>query len=245
MAAGRTGVLRGGLGRLWMSIEWIIIGILALLIGAAFCFAGFKWFLILLPIWGAVVGFTFGMDAMHSLLGSTFFADAIALLVGIILAVVFAVLSYLYYYFAIILLGGALGYALGVGVMDWLNLSGLQLVTFIVGIVVGAIFAYGFIVLAMPAVIAIWGTAIAGAAFMVTGIILILNLGQFPGTDKAISDQLDSISVVSLIGHTALPWLWIIVGIVLAVAGGLAQIRLVGTTAEAIQKDQYRNPGLA
>jgi hypothetical protein len=181
---------------------------------------------------------------MHSLLGSTYFADAIALVVGIITAIVFAVLSYLYYYFAVVLIGGAIGYYLGVGVMDWLNLGGLQILTFIVGIVVGAIFAYGFIVLAMPAVLAIWGTAILGAAAMVTGIILILNLGQFPGTNKEITN-LDSLSAISLIGHTALPWLWAIVLIVLAVAGGMAQIRLVGATAEKINKDQYRNPGLA
>ncbi|MFN8620394.1 MAG: hypothetical protein U0869_06570 [Chloroflexota bacterium] len=228
-----------------MSLEWIIVGIFALLIGAAFCFSGFKWFLVLLPIWGAIVGFTWGMDAMHALFGSTFFADALALVVGIITAVVFAVLSYLYYYFAVVLIGGAIGYYLGVGVMDWLNLGGLQILTFIVGIVVGAIFAYGFIVLAMPAILAIWGTAILGAAAMVSGIILILNLGQFPGTNQEISSQLDSISAISLVGHTALPWLWIIVGIVLAVAGGMAQIRMVGRTAEAINKDQYRNPGMA
>lgn len=227
-----------------MSIEWIIVGIFALLIGAAFCFSGFKWFLILLPIWGALVGFTFGLDVMQQLLGQSFFAEALGIVVAVITAIVFAVLSYLYYYFAVVLIGGAIGYYLGVGVMDWLNLANLDILTFIVGIVVGAIFAYGFIVLAMPAVLAIWGTAILGASGIVTGLILILNLGQFPGTNAAITD-LESISVVSLIGHTALPWLWAIVLIVLAVAGGMAQMRMVGNTAEAIQKDQYRNPGLA
>ena len=35
-----------------------IIALIAVLVGAAFCFAGFRFFLLLLPIWGFVVGFS-------------------------------------------------------------------------------------------------------------------------------------------------------------------------------------------
>lgn len=127
--------------------------------------------MVLLPIWGFLVGFTFGANAIFYIAGADhgFFADALAIVSGLVVGVLFAVLSYLYYYFAVILLGGAIGYALGVGVMDFFNLSGAEILTFIVGVVVGGIFAFGFIILAMPAVLAIWGTALGGAVTLVTG----------------------------------------------------------------------------
>ena len=39
-----------------MSLEGIVIGTLGVLLGAAFCLAGFRFFLILLPIWGLFTG---------------------------------------------------------------------------------------------------------------------------------------------------------------------------------------------
>ena len=44
-----------------------VIAIVALLVGAAFCFGGFKFFLLLLPLWGFVVGFTVGTDAITAI----------------------------------------------------------------------------------------------------------------------------------------------------------------------------------
>lgn len=220
-----------------MTIEGIIIGLFAILIGAAICFAGYKWFIILLPIWGFLAGFVFGSNAIYYIAGNEhgFFATSLAIMVGVIVGVLFAALSYLYYYFAVILLGGALGYVLGIGFMDWLNIDGI--LAFIVGVAVAAVFAFGFIVLAMPAVLVIWGTAVSGATAVVGGAVILLG--------RAPLDSLNGGTIGAAIAETEFPWLWIVLGIALAVAGAFAQIRSIGMTAEAITKDQYKNPGMA
>lgn len=221
-----------------MSLEQIIVGLFALGIGAAFCFAGFKWFLILLPIWGFLAGFAFGANVVFYFAGADhgFFASSLAILSGLVAGALFAVLSYLYYYFAVILLGGALGYTFGVGIMDWLNLADAQILTFIVGIVVGAVFAFGFIVLAMPAVLAIWGTAIGGAIAMVVGIALIL--------DRIELVSLNGGMIGAVSNDTQYPWIWLGLGIVLAVAGAWVQIKKLGAMSETLDKTQYKNPGM-
>lgn len=220
-----------------MSLEQILIGLLAIVVGAAFCFSGVKWFLVLLPIWGFLAGFVFGSNGIFYLFGADhgFFASALAILVGLLVGALFAVLSYLYYFFAVILLGGALGYMLGVGVMDWLNLSGAEILTFIVGIIVGGIFAFGFIILAMPVVLAIWGTAIGGAAAIVVGIALIL--------DRIELNALNTGMLGAISQDTQYPWLWLVIGIGLAVAGAWVQITKLAAMSESITRVQYRNPG--
>lgn len=72
-----------------MSLEQILVGILALLVGAAFCFSGIKWFMVLLPIWGFLVGFTFGANAIFYIAGADhgFFADALAIVSGLVVGV--------------------------------------------------------------------------------------------------------------------------------------------------------------
>ncbi len=221
-----------------MSLEQILVGLFALGVGAAFCFAGFKWFLVLLPIWGFLVGFNFGANGIFYLAGADhgFFASALAVVSGLVVGVLFAVLSYLYYYFAVVLLGGALGYMLGIGFMDWLNLGGAELLTFIVGVLVGAVFAFGFLVLAMPAVLAIWGTAIGGAAAMTAGIALIL--------DRIELSSLNTGMIGALSNDTQYPWIWLILGIGLAVAGAWAQITKLGAMAQSVNRDMYKNPGM-
>jgi len=52
-----------------MSIEGIVVGLLGIVLGAAFCFSGFRYFLLLLPLWGLFVGFTTGAGATAVLLG--------------------------------------------------------------------------------------------------------------------------------------------------------------------------------
>ncbi len=61
-------------------------------------------------------------------MSSTSSADAIpgvprstGWVVGFLLGLLFAVLSYLYYWVAVILLGGALGYQLTIGVLQWIG----------------------------------------------------------------------------------------------------------------------------
>jgi len=225
-----------------ITLEGLLIGLLAVAIGLAFCFWGFRLFLVLLPIWGFVVGFLLGANFMTQLLGGAdpgLFATVTGWVVGILLGLLFAVLSYLYYWVAIILLGGALGYQLTLGVFEWLNLNAEGWIAFIVALVVGAIFAVGFFVLHMPAVIVIVATALLGAGATIAGVVV--GLGLIPEAQRNAVFDAGIYGVYTL--HD-LSVVWLIAAIVLAFAGAIYQARSVADLAGAITEDQYRNPGL-
>jgi hypothetical protein len=216
-----------------VSLEAILLGLLALGIGLAFTFAGFKWFLILLPIWGFFAGFLFGANAVTYLFGDGFLVTVTSWVIGFVFAIAFALLSYLYYWFAIVLLGASLGYSLGLGVMAWLGMT-TGILPFIVGIVVAIVVALAFIVLRVPKYVILIGTAFGGAFAAVAGVALIL--GRVPlaalnaGTVGAyISDELS--------------WIWVAAALVLG-AAGFAYQWMATARAEFIAYESYRNPGM-
>jgi hypothetical protein len=218
-----------------ITMEGILLGLLAIAIGLAFCFYGFRLFLILLPIWGFFVGFMLGAQGTTALFGDAFLATATGWVIGFLLGLLFAVLSYLYYWIAIILLGGALGYQLTIGLFEWLNLNAEGWIAIIAGLVVGAIFAVGFFVLHMPAVLVIVATAIGGAFATVAGAAIGLGLIPYQAMQHGI--------LGSYAAHD-LGWLGVIAGIALAFAGAIYQSRAVGELTAAITEDRYMNPGV-
>lgn len=219
-----------------MSIEGLIVGIIAILVGLGLCFAGLKYFLLLLPVWGAIVGFVIGSNMMHHLFGleHPFLGGTTGIIVGIVVAVAFAILSYLYYYFAVIVAGGAIGFLAGIGIMGIIGLNGP--VAWIVGIVVAVIFAIAFIQLAMPIWLAIWATAIGGASAIITGLAVLLGTVKVADMNYGFLTALWNAPNVGII--------WIAAGVVLAIVGVFAQLRMIGEAAQAISKQQYQNPGM-
>ena len=219
-----------------ITLNGLLIGLLAIAIGAAFAFYGFRVFLILLPIWGFFAGFLVGASFMEALFpDSGFLIEVSGWVIGFVLGLVFAVLSYLYFWVAIILLGGALGYQLTYGVFEWLGFAADGLILFLLALVVGAVFAVGFFVLRMPAVLVIVATAISGAGAAIAGVIV--GLGIVPYT--ALSDGIYGVYNAHDLGI-----IWLIAGIALAVAGAVYQTRTVADMSAAITADQYMNPGL-
>jgi len=218
-----------------MTLEGILLGLLALAIGLAFCFYGFRLFLVLLPIWGFFAGFLLGAGGVNAIFGDAFLATTLGWVVGFLLGLLFAVLSYLYYWVAVILLGGALGYQLTIGLLQWIGFSGDGFIAFILALVVAAIFAVAFFVLHMPAVLVIVATALAGAGAAVAGVVIALGLQKYQELDAGIFGvyQSNDLSVI-----------WLIAAIVLAFAGAVYQARTLGDLATAITEDQYRNPGI-
>jgi hypothetical protein len=93
----------------------------AALLGAAFCFAGYRFFLVMLPIWGFFGGFWLGAQGTSMLLGSGFLATTTGFVVGFVVGVIGAVLSYLFYLLGVGIIAGSLGGALGTGVMSALG----------------------------------------------------------------------------------------------------------------------------
>ena len=118
----------------------LLVAILAVVIGLAFAFGGWRFFLLLLPLWGFIVGFSLGTEAMRSLFGDGTFATLLSWIVGFVIAVVFAILSYLYYYAAIAILAGTVGYAIGASAWGIIG-SEQGVIAFVIGLVVGVVFA--------------------------------------------------------------------------------------------------------
>jgi hypothetical protein len=217
------------------TLEGLLLGALAIGIGLAFAFWGFRVFLILLPIWGFFAGFLLGANGVEYIFGDGFLSTATGWVVGFLLGLLFAVLSYLYYWVAVILLGGALGYQLTIGLLQWIGFDADGIIAFILALVGGAIFAVGFFLLQMPAVLVIVASAITGAGATVAGVAIGLGLVDY----QELSNGIFGAYAASDIG-----WIGIIAAIAIAFAGAIYQTRTVADMATAITADQYMNPGL-
>ena len=197
-----------------MSIEGIVVGLLGVLLGAAFCFNGFRWFLLLLPIWGLFVGFTTGASAVALLLNEGFLASVLGIGVGVALALVFALLSWFYWWGAILVVAGSLGYLVTHLVLEAIGFASDGFLTAVIAIAAGVILAFAALFANAPKFVAIILTAFAGASWLTAGIALV------PGIIK--TADLDQGPLVAV--YQQGPF-WIIVWGVLAAAGIIAQIQ--------------------
>lgn len=215
-----------------MDTQTLLVGVLAVVIGLAFTFFGYRLFLILLPLWGFLVGFFFGANLSVTMLGAAYLNDVTSWAAAILVGLLFAVLSYLYYWVAVILLAAGLGYGLGVGLVNWLNL-GNATVALVVGIVVAIIFAILAVWLRLPRYLAIWMTAFGGAFTAVSGGALLL--GRLPLA------ALES-GTIGAYARDNLSWLWFAAAVILAVVGAIYQT-MTTADVESVGYGRYRNPG--
>lgn len=148
----------------------IILG----LIGAALLFNGYRWFRILLPIWAFFVGAS-GITAIaSSLFGQNFFSTALACIPAVLVGMVFAVLSYVWFSLMVLFWAGTVGFTLFAGLLAALGING-WLLLLLAGIV-GAIL---FVVLASRAelrkFLPIFLTAGAGATMILSAVLLLFG----------------------------------------------------------------------
>ena len=106
-----------------MSLEQIIIGLLAIGIGLAWAFYGLKLFTILLPIWAFFFGLVAGAQWGQDVFGDGVFSTVLSWGIGLVIGIVLAAISFFWYYAAIVILGGAVGYALGIGVFEYFGIG--------------------------------------------------------------------------------------------------------------------------
>ena len=144
---------------------------IGLLFGAFVCFAGYRFFLVLLPIWGFFFGFAVGIQAVQALLGDAFFATVTSWAVGFVVALAFALFSYLFYIFAVALISGSLGYGLVVAIMGAIGFS-FGFLTWIIALVVGVVFAVVTLRFNLAKYVIIIATALGGAAMAVGTLVL-------------------------------------------------------------------------
>ena len=187
----------------------------------------------LLPIWGFFAGFVLGAGAMTALFGDGFLVTVTSWVAGLVVGVLFAVLSYLYYWFAVVFVGAWLGYTAGIGLMTLFGI-GDGFVAFVVGLVTAVAFALVFIFLRVPKYLILIATSFGGAFAAVSGIPLLL--GQVP---------LSALAKGTIGAYVAsnLSWIWLALALVLGVAAFFFQMRT--TTARDVTYEDYRNPAMS
>src|SRR5512139_648414 len=149
-------------------------GMIALLFGLALAFAGYRLFLVLLPIWGFFFGFGLGAQSIQALFGDAFLATVTSWVVGFIVALVFAVLSYAFYLFAVAVIAGSLGYAVAVGLLTAIGLQ-MGILVWVIGIVAAVALAIVTIVFNIQKWVIIIATSIMGSATVFGTILLMFN----------------------------------------------------------------------
>jgi len=158
-----------------MTFELLCIATIALLFGLVVAFGGYRLFLVLLPIWGFFAGFFLGAQTISFLFSDGFLATITGWVVGFFVGLLFAVLSYLFYFIAVGIVSFSLGYGVTVGILGWIGLDVgfiVWLIAVVVGIVVAAI-VYLFNLQKYAIIVA---TAVGG-----TGVIIYTLLALFNG----------------------------------------------------------------
>ena len=200
----------------------ILVGIVLALVGLAVCFFGLRFWFILLPVFGAVTGFFVGARVMQDIFSTGFLSTTVSWIVGIVVAIVFALLSWYVWYAGAIILAGAVGASLFTGILHAINNQPWGLVTFIVALIGAVIFAVGALMLNLPIYIVIINSAIGGASPAIAGLLTLL------GTVTTV--ELANGVTFAVVDETSrgLSWLWVLAWIVLAIAGIYYQLRSVG-----------------
>lgn len=212
-----------------MSLEGIVVGLLAIGIGLAWAFYGLKLFTILLPLWAFFFGLIAGAEWGVDIFGQGFFATVLSWGIGVVFGIVLAAISFFWYYAAIVIAGGAVGYMLGIGFFEFLGFSGDGIIIVAIGLIVGAIFAIGTFVLGVPVLLVMAFSAFSGAAAVVNGVLIFLGQIKLETLNDGIFGSLFANGILGtaaflILGAVALYW----------------QIRDVGQSITTIDRSAYR-----
>ena len=192
----------------------LLAGGILLFLGSLVAFAGYRLFLILLPIYGFFFGLAFGAHTVQALFGDGFLSTTTSWVVGFFAGLLFALLSYLFWAFAVAVVAGSLGYALVAGFFSLFG-ADLDVLVWIVGVAVGIVFGIAALVLNLQKAIVIVATAFVGA-WTVVGTFLFLFTSATP---KSIAE---SGAKMVLDDHP----LWFLIFAVVAVVGMIFQFRI-------------------
>jgi len=149
-------------------------GLIGILFGLIVCFAGYRFFLILLPIWGFFFGFAFGTQTIQALFNQGPFTTVTSWVVGFVVALVFAVLAYLFYIAAVALIAGSLGYSVAVGLLMAIGMN-MNFIVWLIGIVAGIALAVVVLKFNVQKWVIIIATGILGAGVILGSFILMFN----------------------------------------------------------------------
>lgn len=152
----------------------ILVGVVLLLFGIAFCFYGYKAFMVLLPVVGFIVGFYVGAQAMQIALDEGFLATILSVAVGLVSGVIGAFASYLFFIFGIILVSGIVGFAVSAGILDLLGVDP-SCIASLIGLASAIAAVWLTVRLKLVRYVLIGFTAILGADAIILSLLLFFN----------------------------------------------------------------------
>jgi hypothetical protein len=154
-----------------LGLQVLCVSTLTFMLGLAALLAGYRLFLFLLPIWGLFAGFFIGATVITLLLGDGFLVTVTGWVVGFILGLIFAILSYLFYIVGVAILAGSIGYALGAGLI-YAVIPDANFIAFFVGLISAIIIAGITLVLNLQKWVIITITALGGSTAILTSLLL-------------------------------------------------------------------------
>lgn len=193
----------------------ILLGLLIGLLGLTVAFSGLRVFFAMLPIVGFITGFFAGATLITNWLGDGFLSTISGWIVGLILGVLLAFVSYLWWYAGALLAAGTSGALLLSGLFSIFGVNSGTVLT-VIAIVGAVLFILAALMFNLPIYVVLVNTAFVGAHMLVGGLLLIFNL-----VDKEEFDW----GIARAIAHEN--WFWWIVVVVVAAFGIVSQMRII------------------
>jgi hypothetical protein len=188
------------------------LGLIWILIGAAALLAGYRFFRVLLPIFGFLAGFVIGAQAVATIFNEGFLASLLGILAGIALGLLLAFISYIWWWLGVIIAIGAMGYAIGYGLLPLIGID-LDLVNVLIGLAFGIAVAAVAALFQLPRLLVIFWTSVWGAATAIIGFLMVIG--------RVSSDDLGYGGIDQYVNHE---WFWLAAWVVLAAAGVVIQL---------------------
>jgi hypothetical protein len=156
------------------TLATVVAASMLLLLGGLVAFFGYRMLWIILPIWGFFFGLAVGGQGVQAIFGDGFLSTAFSWIIAFCLGVLFAMLSYLFWFIAVALVGGYIGYAVVVGLFGVIGVD-LGPLVWLVGVAVGIVTAILTLRFNLQKYAVIIGTSLLGAAAIVATIIELFN----------------------------------------------------------------------
>ena len=134
----------------------VVAASMLLFLGMIVAFFGYRLFWIILPIWGFFFGLAIGAQGVQALFGDGFLSTGLSWVVAFFMGLLFAGLSYLFWFIAVALMGGYIGYGLVVGLFGLFSVE-LGPLVWILGVAAGVIFAVATLMLNLQKYVVIIG----------------------------------------------------------------------------------------
>ncbi len=193
-------------------MENVVIGLVAILVGALFCFRGNVAIRLVLTLWGAFTGFWLGAALAAALTETPMLSGPVGWIAAGAGALVAGSLAYFVFALAVVIGVGAVGFALGAWIATALG-ADAGVIPAVAGVVAAIALVALALITRLPFVLLVVLSATAGAGVIIAGVQVLLGL---------VTPEANSESVEALMAGQ---WWWSLLYLALAAAGMVVQFK--------------------